>query len=118
MPSLVGVNPAESVLLPTTAFLELRFGVITFRNGCGALILTSRFDHSASRIPIVRHILLSVKLDQVLELAHSHGVQIIALQETKLSNSTSLKIKGYSILWTDRQRENGGGLIYLIRDVG
>ncbi|GIY22810.1 RNA-directed DNA polymerase from mobile element jockey [Caerostris darwini] len=59
-----------------------------------------------------------VKLDQVLELAHSHGVQIIALQETKLSNSTSLKIKGYSILRTDRQRGNGGGLIYLIRDVG
>ncbi|GFU25091.1 hypothetical protein NPIL_393811 [Nephila pilipes] len=37
-----------------------------------------------------------IKLDQVLNLAETHGIKIIALQETKLKISTSLKISpGY-----------------------
>lgn len=58
-----------------------------------------------------------IKLDQVLDLAIMEGVQVIALQETKLKTNTSLKIKGFNIFRVDRQSGSGGGLAFLIRDV-
>lgn len=53
----------------------------------------------------------------MLDLAQVEGVQIIALQETKLKTNTSLKIKGYNIYRVDRQNRSGGGLAFLIKDV-
>ncbi|GFT57870.1 hypothetical protein NPIL_7391 [Nephila pilipes] len=58
-----------------------------------------------------------IKLDQILDLAETHRVQIIALQEIELKTSTSLKIKGYNIFRADRQNNNGGGLVFLIRSI-
>lgn len=58
-----------------------------------------------------------IKLDQLLDLAMAEGVQIIALQETKLKTNSSLKIKGYNIYRMDRQSRSGGGIAFLIRDI-
>lgn len=58
-----------------------------------------------------------IKLDAILEIADRFGVQIIALQETKLKDSSCLKLKGFHILRSDRQHKGGGGLAFLIRDV-
>ncbi|GFY35460.1 hypothetical protein TNCV_195531 [Trichonephila clavipes] len=57
-----------------------------------------------------------LKLDQVLDLADVHGAQIIALQESDLKDSTSLKILGYNIYRSDRKDKRGGGLAFLIRN--
>ncbi|GBO04717.1 hypothetical protein AVEN_212113-1 [Araneus ventricosus] len=57
------------------------------------------------------------RLDQILELADHHKVQIIALQETKLKPTFQLKIKGYHILLKDRLNKGGGGLLFLVRHV-
>lgn len=57
-----------------------------------------------------------VKLDQLLELAESKDVQIIALQETKLKDPYTLKVKGFNIFRLDRKTGGaGGGLSLLVR---
>ncbi|GFX46672.1 hypothetical protein TNCV_4038231 [Trichonephila clavipes] len=56
-----------------------------------------------------------IKLDAILDIAESLEVQIIALQETKLKEHVKLKIKGYNIIRSDRQE--GGGLAFLVRDI-
>ncbi|GFV14205.1 hypothetical protein TNCV_1934211 [Trichonephila clavipes] len=56
-----------------------------------------------------------IKLDAILDIAESLEVQIIALQETKLKEHVKIKIKGYNIIRYDRQE--GGGLAFLVRDI-
>ncbi|GFW81045.1 hypothetical protein TNCV_4804131 [Trichonephila clavipes] len=56
-----------------------------------------------------------IKLYAILDIAESLEVQIIALQETKLKEHAKLKIKGYNIIRSDRQE--GGGLAFLVRDI-
>ncbi|GBM07648.1 hypothetical protein AVEN_228151-1 [Araneus ventricosus] len=58
-----------------------------------------------------------IKPDQILKLAEGQGVQIIALQETKLKINSTLKIKGYHIYRTVRRNKSGGGLSFLIRGI-
>ncbi|GFS63216.1 hypothetical protein TNIN_188521 [Trichonephila inaurata madagascariensis] len=58
-----------------------------------------------------------LKLDQVLDLADVYGAQITALQESKLKDSISLKIQGYTIYRSDRKDKYGGGLAFLIGDL-
>ncbi|GFW89384.1 hypothetical protein TNCV_3966741 [Trichonephila clavipes] len=57
-----------------------------------------------------------IKLDQILEIADRLHVEIIALQETKLSEQRLLNAKGYNIVRRDRASD-GGGPMFLIRDV-
>ncbi|GFU20846.1 uncharacterized protein TNCV_5059681 [Trichonephila clavipes] len=57
------------------------------------------------------------KLEQLIDIADRNGVQIVALQETKLSEHTNIKLKKFSIYRTDRPYRNGGGLAFLVRDV-
>ncbi|GFV54783.1 hypothetical protein TNCV_33031 [Trichonephila clavipes] len=58
-----------------------------------------------------------IKLDTILDIAESLEVQIIALQETKLKEHVTLKIKGYNIIRSDRQEGRGGDLAFLVRDI-
>ncbi|GFS61175.1 uncharacterized protein TNCV_3104431 [Trichonephila clavipes] len=44
---------------------------------------------------------MQVKLDQLRELAYSHGAQIIALHETKLRPDSQLKMRGFDVFRTD-----------------
>ncbi|GFV55422.1 hypothetical protein TNCV_2463121 [Trichonephila clavipes] len=57
------------------------------------------------------------KLEQLIDIADRNGVQIVALQETKLSEHTNIKLKIFSIYRTDRPYGSGGGLAFLVRDV-
>ncbi|KAF8766379.1 putative RNA-directed DNA polymerase like protein [Argiope bruennichi] len=57
------------------------------------------------------------KLDQLLKFAELNNVQVIALQETKLKVTSSLKYRGYNIFRKDRTTKSGGGLAFLIKDV-
>ncbi|KAF8766539.1 putative RNA-directed DNA polymerase like protein [Argiope bruennichi] len=59
----------------------------------------------------------TAKLDQLLKFAELNNVQVIALQETKLKVTSSLKIRGYNIFRKDRTTKSGGGLAFLIKDV-
>ncbi|GFW89355.1 probable RNA-directed DNA polymerase from transposon BS [Trichonephila clavipes] len=49
-----------------------------------------------------------IKLDQLLEIALKQDVKVIAVQETKLKESTSLKVKGFNIFRVDRKSKSGG----------
>ncbi|GFU00812.1 hypothetical protein TNCV_4819551 [Trichonephila clavipes] len=60
---------------------------------------------------------MKVKLDQLLELADTHNVQIISIQETKLKEQMKLNIKEFHINRLNRPNRGGGGLALLIRDV-
>ncbi|GFR12459.1 hypothetical protein TNCT_739071 [Trichonephila clavata] len=60
---------------------------------------------------------MRVKLIQILDLVDKHGVQIIALQETKLREYSFLKVHIYSVYRMDRPSESGGGLVLLIRNL-
>ncbi|GFU25490.1 uncharacterized protein TNCV_3620951 [Trichonephila clavipes] len=57
------------------------------------------------------------KLEQLIDIADSNGVQIVALQETKLSEHTNIKLKYFSIYRPDRPYGSGGGLDFQVRDV-
>ncbi|GFR12760.1 hypothetical protein TNCT_546801 [Trichonephila clavata] len=57
---------------------------------------------------------MKVKLDQLLDLADKHGVQIITLKETKLKEHFFLKVHNYSVYRIDSG--NGGDLTLLIRN--
>ncbi|GFT39586.1 hypothetical protein TNCV_1862171 [Trichonephila clavipes] len=57
------------------------------------------------------------KLEQLIDTADRNGIQIVALQETKLSDHTNIKLKNFSIYRTDRPYGSGGGLAFLVRDV-
>ncbi|GFX72098.1 hypothetical protein TNCV_3050211 [Trichonephila clavipes] len=57
------------------------------------------------------------KLEQLIDTADRNGIQIVALQETKLSEHTNIKLKNFSIYRTDRPYGSGGGLAFLVRDV-
>ncbi|GFW36665.1 transposable element Tcb2 transposase [Trichonephila clavipes] len=57
------------------------------------------------------------KLEQLIDIAHRNGVQVVALQETKLSEHTNIKLKNFSIYRTDRPYGSGGGLAFLVLDV-
>ncbi|GFU77282.1 uncharacterized protein TNCV_1112911 [Trichonephila clavipes] len=50
-----------------------------------------------------------IKLDQLLEIALKQDVKVIAVQETKLKESTALKVKGFNIFRVDRKSKSGGG---------
>ncbi|GIX86096.1 hypothetical protein CDAR_613371 [Caerostris darwini] len=50
------------------------------------------------------------KLNQLIEIADTHGVQIIAPQETKLREHTNLKLKKFSIYRADRPNRGWWGL--------
>ncbi|GFX19279.1 RNA-directed DNA polymerase from mobile element jockey [Trichonephila clavipes] len=58
-----------------------------------------------------------IKLDQLLEIALKQDVKVIAVQETKLKESTSLKVKGFNIFRVDRKSKSGGGLAFFVRDI-
>ncbi|XP_054706435.1 uncharacterized protein LOC129216258 [Uloborus diversus] len=59
-----------------------------------------------------------IKLDQLLELAETKEIQIIALQETKLKETSKLKVKGYNVFRSDRKTGGaGGGLAFLVRNI-
>ncbi|GFS79610.1 hypothetical protein TNCV_3187161 [Trichonephila clavipes] len=57
------------------------------------------------------------KLEQLIDIVDRNGVHIVALQETKLSEHTNIKLKNFSIYRTDRPYGSGGGLAFLVRDV-
>ncbi|GFV13222.1 hypothetical protein TNCV_3655421 [Trichonephila clavipes] len=57
------------------------------------------------------------KLEQLIDIAGRNGVQIVAFQETKLSEHSNIKLKHFSIYRTDRPYGSGGGLVFLVRDV-
>ncbi|GFX35853.1 hypothetical protein TNCV_746461 [Trichonephila clavipes] len=46
-----------------------------------------------------------------------NGIEILALEETKLSEHTNIKLKKISIYRKDRPYGSGGGLAFLVRDV-
>ncbi|GFY27229.1 probable RNA-directed DNA polymerase from transposon BS [Trichonephila clavipes] len=58
-----------------------------------------------------------IKLDQLLEIALKQDVKVIAVQETKLKESTSLKVKGFNIFRVYRKSKSGGGLAFFVRDI-
>ncbi|GFW38822.1 uncharacterized protein TNCV_3881891 [Trichonephila clavipes] len=58
-----------------------------------------------------------IKLDQLLEIALKQDVKVIAVQETKLKESTALKVKGFNIFRVDRKSKSGGGLAFFVRDI-
>ncbi|GFX27299.1 probable RNA-directed DNA polymerase from transposon X-element [Trichonephila clavipes] len=58
-----------------------------------------------------------IKLDQLLEIALKQDVKVIAVQETKLKESTALKVKGLNIFRVDRKSKSGGGLAFFVRDI-
>ncbi|GFX17340.1 probable RNA-directed DNA polymerase from transposon BS [Trichonephila clavipes] len=58
-----------------------------------------------------------IKLDQLLEIALKQDVKVIAVQETKLKESTALKVKGFNIFRADRKSKSGGGLAFFVRDI-
>ncbi|GFU48594.1 RNA-directed DNA polymerase from mobile element jockey [Trichonephila clavipes] len=53
------------------------------------------------------------KLEQLIDIADRNGAQIVALQETKLSEHTNIKLKNFSIYRTDRPYGRRGGLAFL-----
>ncbi|GFT38712.1 hypothetical protein NPIL_431471 [Nephila pilipes] len=56
------------------------------------------------------------KLEQLLEIADMNKVHVIAIQETKLKETTALKIRGYNIFRADKPSRRGGTLAFFIRD--
>ncbi|GFT18596.1 uncharacterized protein TNCV_794601 [Trichonephila clavipes] len=58
-----------------------------------------------------------IKLDQLLEIALKQDVKVIAVQETKLKESTALKVKCFNIFRVDRKSKSGGGLAFFVRDI-
>ncbi|GFW73091.1 probable RNA-directed DNA polymerase from transposon X-element [Trichonephila clavipes] len=58
-----------------------------------------------------------IKLDQLLEIALKQDVKVISVQETKLKESTALKVKGFNIFRVDRKSKSGGGLAFFVRDI-
>ncbi|GFU71303.1 uncharacterized protein TNCV_3782881 [Trichonephila clavipes] len=59
----------------------------------------------------------STKLEQLIDIADRNGVQLVVLQETKLSEHTNIKLKNFSINRTDRSYGSGRGLAFLVRVV-
>ncbi|GFT69433.1 hypothetical protein NPIL_594261 [Nephila pilipes] len=53
----------------------------------------------------------------VFHFGEEFGVQIIALRETKLKESTHIRPKGYHVLRLDRRYEGGERLAFLVRTV-
>ncbi|GFW44335.1 RNA-directed DNA polymerase from mobile element jockey [Trichonephila clavipes] len=71
-------------------------------------------DRSLGRGP---RLTTRTKLEQLIGIADRNGVQIVALQETKLSEHTNIKLKFFSIYGTDRPYGSGEGLAFFVRDV-
>ncbi|KAF8791590.1 hypothetical protein HNY73_006432 [Argiope bruennichi] len=57
-----------------------------------------------------------LKLNQILDLADMHQVEVIALQETKLGEIKRFKVKGYNVIRKHRAA-GGGGLMFPVKNV-
>ena len=57
------------------------------------------------------------KITELLTFLHNNNVNIAAIQETKLTNKTRpLKTPGWAAVRLDRHKNQGGGLLMLIKD--
>ena len=60
---------------------------------------------------------ISGKITELLTFIHSNNVNIVAIQETKLTNKTKpLKTPGWAAVRLDHHMNKGGGLLMLIKD--
>ena len=60
---------------------------------------------------------ISGKITELLTFLHSNNVNIVAMQETKLTNkSKQPKTSGWAAVRLDRQKNKGGGLLVLIKE--
>ena len=61
---------------------------------------------------------ISGKITELLTFLHSNNVNIAAIQETKLTNKTNpLRSPGWADVQLDRHKNNGDGLLMLIKDM-
>ena len=60
---------------------------------------------------------ISGKITELLTFLHSNNVNIVAIQETKLTKkSKPLKTPGWAAVRLDRHMNKGGGLLMLVKD--
>ena len=61
---------------------------------------------------------ISGNITELLTFLHSNNVNIAAIQETKLTNKTKPLISpGWTAVRLDLHKDNGGGLLMLIKDM-